>query len=124
MATIGNDVFFAAPTGSGPGFGNGHGANPTDSRSPGGRITGRPRPHQGQRRNAGPTTDSHGHRAGLSVQGLRRSMANIGNDIFFAALPELNQRLAAKEFSAEDLARAFAVRLGQLDRKSTRLNSS
>ena len=38
-------------------------------------------------------------------------MANIANDVFFAALPELNQRLAAKEFSAEDLARAFAARL-------------
>jgi aspartyl-tRNA(Asn)/glutamyl-tRNA(Gln) amidotransferase subunit A len=38
----------------------------------------------------------------------------IGNDIFFAALPELNQRLAAKEFSAEELAHAFADRLAQL----------
>jgi aspartyl-tRNA(Asn)/glutamyl-tRNA(Gln) amidotransferase subunit A len=41
-------------------------------------------------------------------------MATIGNDIFFAALPELNQRLAAKEFSAEELAHAFADRLAQL----------
>ena len=41
-------------------------------------------------------------------------MAAIGNDVFFAAIPELNQRLKAKEFSAEDLARAFAQRLAQL----------
>ncbi len=41
-------------------------------------------------------------------------MATIGNDVFFAALPELNQRLAAKEFSAEQLAHAFAERLAQL----------
>ena len=41
-------------------------------------------------------------------------MATIGNDVFFAALPELNQRLAAKEFSAEELAHAFADRLAQL----------
>jgi len=40
-------------------------------------------------------------------------MATIGNDVFFAALPELNRRLAAKEFSAEELARAFAERLAQ-----------
>jgi aspartyl-tRNA(Asn)/glutamyl-tRNA(Gln) amidotransferase subunit A len=41
-------------------------------------------------------------------------MAAIGNDVFFATLPELNTRLKAKEFSAEDLARAFAERLAQL----------
>ena len=41
-------------------------------------------------------------------------MAAIGEDVFFATIPELNQRLTAKEFSAEDLARAFANRLEQL----------
>ena len=41
-------------------------------------------------------------------------MAAIANDIFFATIPELNARLKAKEFSAEDLARAFAGRLAQL----------
>src|ERR1035437_7826333 len=41
-------------------------------------------------------------------------MANIGNDVFFATIPELNQRLQAKEFSVEELARAFAERLAQL----------
>jgi aspartyl-tRNA(Asn)/glutamyl-tRNA(Gln) amidotransferase subunit A len=41
-------------------------------------------------------------------------MAEIGNDVFFATIPELNGRLKAKEFKAEDLARAFALRLEQL----------
>ncbi len=41
-------------------------------------------------------------------------MAAIGPDVFFAAIPELNARLTSKEFSAEDLARAFAGRLEQL----------
>src|SRR6266700_3020026 len=41
-------------------------------------------------------------------------MANVPNDVFFAAIPELNSRLKAKEFSAEDLARAFSERLQQL----------
>src|SRR5450432_3163469 len=41
-------------------------------------------------------------------------MAAIGNDVFFATIPELNARLKAKEFAAEDLARAFADRLAQL----------
>jgi len=41
-------------------------------------------------------------------------MAAIGNDVFFAAIPELNARLKNKEFKAEDLARAFAERLAQL----------
>ena len=41
-------------------------------------------------------------------------MAEIGPDIFFAAIPELNARLVAKEFSAEELARAFSARLEQL----------
>src|SRR6266481_6201984 len=41
-------------------------------------------------------------------------MATIGNDVFFATIPELNARLKDKEFSAEDLARAFANRLEQL----------
>ena len=41
-------------------------------------------------------------------------MAELGNDIFFATIPELNARLVAKEISAEELARAFATRLEQL----------
>ncbi len=41
-------------------------------------------------------------------------MATIADDVFFAAIPELNARLKAKEFSAEDLARAFAGRLEKL----------
>jgi aspartyl-tRNA(Asn)/glutamyl-tRNA(Gln) amidotransferase subunit A len=41
-------------------------------------------------------------------------MAEIGTDIFFATIPELNQRLRAKEFSAEELARAFSRRLEEL----------
>ena len=40
-------------------------------------------------------------------------MADIGDDIFFATIPELNARLKAKDFSAEELARAFAARLQQ-----------
>jgi aspartyl-tRNA(Asn)/glutamyl-tRNA(Gln) amidotransferase subunit A len=35
-------------------------------------------------------------------------------DVFFASIPELNQRLVAKEFKAEELARAFALRLAEL----------
>src|ERR1035438_5551426 len=41
-------------------------------------------------------------------------MASIGIDTFFAALSELNASLKAREFSAEDLARAFSERLQQL----------
>lgn len=41
-------------------------------------------------------------------------MPAIGPDIFFATIPELHKRLIDKEFSAEDLARAFANRLEQL----------
>lgn len=41
-------------------------------------------------------------------------MANVPTDVFFATIPELNARLVAKEFSAEDLARAFSTRLQQL----------
>ncbi|HLK65598.1 MAG TPA: amidase [Bryobacteraceae bacterium] len=41
-------------------------------------------------------------------------MPAIGDDVFFAAIPELNQRLIAREFSAVELARAFANRLEQL----------
>ena len=41
-------------------------------------------------------------------------MADIGNDVFFATIPELNARLKSKEFSAQELARAFAGRLAQL----------
>jgi aspartyl-tRNA(Asn)/glutamyl-tRNA(Gln) amidotransferase subunit A len=41
-------------------------------------------------------------------------MAAIGNDVFFAGIAELNERLRSREFSAEELARAFAQRLAQL----------
>jgi aspartyl-tRNA(Asn)/glutamyl-tRNA(Gln) amidotransferase subunit A len=41
-------------------------------------------------------------------------MAAIPNDVFFSTVTELNKRLKAKEFKAEDLARAFAERLAQL----------
>jgi aspartyl-tRNA(Asn)/glutamyl-tRNA(Gln) amidotransferase subunit A len=41
-------------------------------------------------------------------------MAAIGNDVFFATIPELNAHLKDKEFTAEDLARAFTERLAQL----------
>ncbi len=41
-------------------------------------------------------------------------MADIAEDVFFATIPELNARLKAREFSAEDLARAFATRLERL----------
>ncbi|MGB7758641.1 MAG: amidase family protein, partial [Bryobacteraceae bacterium] len=37
-----------------------------------------------------------------------------GNDVFFATITELNARLVKKEFSAADLAGAFADRLEQL----------
>src|ERR1022692_4943117 len=40
-------------------------------------------------------------------------MASIGTDTFFAPLSELNASLKAKEFSAEDLARALTERLQQ-----------
>src|SRR4051794_4578347 len=38
----------------------------------------------------------------------------VPNDVFFAPIPELNSRLKAKEFTAEELARAFSERLQQL----------
>ena len=41
-------------------------------------------------------------------------MASIGIDTFFATLSELNAGLKAREFSAEDLARAFSDRLQRL----------
>jgi aspartyl-tRNA(Asn)/glutamyl-tRNA(Gln) amidotransferase subunit A len=41
-------------------------------------------------------------------------MAEIGNDLFFATIRELNERLLAREVSAADLARTFASRLQQL----------
>ena len=41
-------------------------------------------------------------------------MADIGNDVFFATIPELNARLKSKEFSAQELAKAFNSRLAQL----------
>ncbi len=41
-------------------------------------------------------------------------MPAAGNDIFFDTVTELNARLVKKEFSVEELARAFAERLEQL----------
>ena len=41
-------------------------------------------------------------------------MAVIGDDIFFATIPELRARLVSKEISAEELASAFAVRLERI----------
>ena len=41
-------------------------------------------------------------------------MAVPGNDVFFATVAELSARLVKKEFSAEELVRAFADRLEQL----------
>jgi aspartyl-tRNA(Asn)/glutamyl-tRNA(Gln) amidotransferase subunit A len=41
-------------------------------------------------------------------------MASIAADTFFATVSELNASLKARDFSAEDLARAFAERLQQL----------
>jgi aspartyl-tRNA(Asn)/glutamyl-tRNA(Gln) amidotransferase subunit A len=41
-------------------------------------------------------------------------MAVIGNEVFFATIPELNAKLTSKEISAEELARAFAERLANL----------
>jgi aspartyl-tRNA(Asn)/glutamyl-tRNA(Gln) amidotransferase subunit A len=38
-------------------------------------------------------------------------MASISNDIFFAGITEVNQKLKAKEFSAVELAKAFSARL-------------
>ena len=44
-------------------------------------------------------------------------MADLGNDIFFATIPELHAKLTAKEISAEELARGFAERLERLGRR-------
>ena len=41
-------------------------------------------------------------------------MASIPDDIFFASITEINQKLKAKEFSTVELARAFAERLQRL----------
>ncbi len=41
-------------------------------------------------------------------------MATVPEDVFFATIPALNARLKAREFSAEDLARAFSERLQRL----------
>ncbi len=41
-------------------------------------------------------------------------MADLGDDIFFATIPELNARLVKREISAEEVARAFSARLQQL----------
>ncbi len=40
-------------------------------------------------------------------------MAELGNDIFFATIADLNRKLIAREISAEELARGFATRLEQ-----------
>jgi aspartyl-tRNA(Asn)/glutamyl-tRNA(Gln) amidotransferase subunit A len=44
-------------------------------------------------------------------------MAAIGNDIFFATIPELNAKLIAKEFTVEELTHAFAERLEKEGRR-------
>ena len=41
-------------------------------------------------------------------------MATVPEDVFFATIPALNARLKAREFSAEDLARAFSERLQRM----------
>src|SRR5262245_41757005 len=41
-------------------------------------------------------------------------MPAVPDDVFFATIPELNSRLQGKEFSAEDLTRAFSARLQQI----------
>ncbi len=41
-------------------------------------------------------------------------MADIAEDVFFATIPELNARLIAREFSAEEVTRAFSSRLERL----------
>ena len=41
-------------------------------------------------------------------------MATIGNDVFFASIPELNRLIVSKQVSAEELARAFSQRLERL----------
>src|SRR5271163_1248636 len=41
-------------------------------------------------------------------------MASIPDDIFFATITEINQKLTAKEFSAVELAKAFSDRLESL----------
>jgi aspartyl-tRNA(Asn)/glutamyl-tRNA(Gln) amidotransferase subunit A len=41
-------------------------------------------------------------------------MADLGDDVYFASIVELNKRLRAKEFSAVELARAFCDRLEKL----------
>jgi aspartyl-tRNA(Asn)/glutamyl-tRNA(Gln) amidotransferase subunit A len=41
-------------------------------------------------------------------------MAELSQDVFFATIPELNRRLVAKEFSAEELTRAFLQRLERI----------
>src|SRR5579863_6785655 len=40
-------------------------------------------------------------------------MADVPTDLFFATIPELNQKLTAKEISTEELIRAFVNRLEQ-----------
>src|SRR5438067_1844459 len=41
-------------------------------------------------------------------------MASVPDDIFFATIGEINQKLRAREFSTLDLTRAFSDRLEQL----------
>jgi aspartyl-tRNA(Asn)/glutamyl-tRNA(Gln) amidotransferase subunit A len=41
-------------------------------------------------------------------------MPAISDDVFFATIPELNNRLKAKEFTSEELTRVFSERLQQL----------
>ncbi len=41
-------------------------------------------------------------------------MATIPDDIFFATIAEINQKLKAKEFSVRELTKAFSERLERL----------
>src|SRR5260370_16419704 len=41
-------------------------------------------------------------------------MASINPDVYFATIPELNELLKSREFTAEELARAFSARLQEL----------
>jgi hypothetical protein len=46
-------------------------------------------------------------------------MASIPEDIFFASISEINQKLKAREFSVVELTRAFSQRLETLGPATT-----
>ena len=50
----------------------------------------------------------------LQLCSSRNHMADIPEDIFFASIGEINDKLRAQQFSAADLARAFSQRLERL----------